>query len=318
MRVVVVGLGIQGRKRQRIAGVDAVAAVDPAVAEAGFRRIEDVPLGVYDGALVCVPDDAKPALVSSLLERGKHVLVEKPLIAPPETLAGFKALAERHGTVCYTAYNHRFEPHIVRAKEALGAGKIGTVYLARFFYGNGTAADVRNSPWRDRGAGVLTDLGSHLIDMVLFLFGRPTAPFEPWAANRFENRAFDHVAFASRGQPMIELEASLISWRNHFTADIYGERGSVHISSLCKWGPTSFTLRGRVLPSGRPDEETVTLVEADPTWAAEYAHWKTLCTAGGPSNTDNDLWIAAALDQLVAAPGCSPVADESAAKEIKR
>ena len=40
-----------------------------------------------------------------------------------------------------------------------------------FFYGNGTARDVRNSPWRDQGFGVLPDLGSHLLDMVLFLFG---------------------------------------------------------------------------------------------------------------------------------------------------
>ena len=53
----------------------------------------------------------------------------------------------------------------------------GKVYFARFFYGNGTALEVKHSEWRDRGLGVLPDLGSHLLDMTLFLFGRPDAGF---------------------------------------------------------------------------------------------------------------------------------------------
>ena len=69
---------------------------------------------------------------------------------------------------------------------------------------------------------------------------------------------------------------TLLNWRNHFTCDLFAEHGSAHIASLCKWGPTSFTVRTRVLPSGRPPEETVTLVQDDPTWAAEYAHFKSL------------------------------------------
>ncbi len=39
-------------------------------------------------------------------------------------------------------------------------------------------------------------------------------------------------------------------------------------------------MRTRVLPSGRPPEEAVTLVQDDPTWALEYAHFKTLCASG--------------------------------------
>ena len=53
-------------------------------------------------------------------------------------------------------------------KALLESGELGRVYRCRLFYGNGTARDVRNSPWRDKGAGVLTDLGSHLLDTVLF------------------------------------------------------------------------------------------------------------------------------------------------------
>ena len=281
MRVVVIGLGIQGRKRRSIAGPEVVATIDPVVAEADYRALDDVPVEAYDAALVCTPDDAKLGLLKTLLGNGKHALVEKPLLAPSDALAGLADLARSRQVVCYTAYNHRFEPHFIRMKETLDSGVLGQIYLCRMFYGNGTARDVRNSPWRDRGAGVLPDLGSHLLDTAMFWFGGIDGPFTLWSANRFENRAFDHLAFGAPGRPSLAMEISLLSWRNHFTADVYGERGSAHIESLCKWGPSSFVHRTRVLPSGRPPEEALTLVQPDPTWAAEYSHFKELCRAGG-------------------------------------
>jgi scyllo-inositol 2-dehydrogenase (NADP+) len=299
MRVIIVGLGIQGRKRRAVAGADAVATVDPAVGEADFRSVQQVPLAAYDAALVCTPDEAKLDLLAYLLENGKHVLVEKPLLAEdPAALERLRAAAAQSGAVCYTAYNHRFEPHFVRMKQTIEAGDLGRVYLCRMFYGNGTARDVRNSPWRDKGAGVLPDLGSHLLDTALFWFGRFDAPFAVWSADRFENRAFDHIAFGARGEPVLEMEITLLSWRNHFTCDVYGEHGSAHIESLCKWGPSVFTRRKRVLPSGRPPEESVTLVESDPTWQEEYRHFKRLCERGGPGNLETDITLNGLLSDL--------------------
>jgi len=299
MRVVVVGLGTQGRKRRTVAGADVVATVDPVIPDADYRTIAEVPLDAFDAALVCTPDDAKIALLTGLLENGKHVLVEKPLLAPDaDALERLAMLAQRHFAVCYTAYNHRFEPHFIRMKETIDSGVLGRVYLCRMFYGNGTARDVRNSPWRDRGAGVLPDLGSHLLDTAMFWFGAIDQPFAVWSANRFENRTFDHLAFGAAGTPVLEMEITLLSWRNHFTADVYGEHGSAHIESLCKWGPSSFTRRNRVLPSGRPPEEAVTLVQPDPTWAAEYKHFKRLCVANRGGNIDTDIVLSRLLNEL--------------------
>jgi predicted dehydrogenase len=305
MKVVVVGLGIQGKKRLKVACADAVATVDPVVPDAQYRRIEDVPATSYDAALVCAPDREKPALLEYLLSRGKHVLVEKPLVDTPETLARLKSLAAASGVACYTAYNHRFEPHILRLKDVLERGELGALYSARFFYGNGTARDVRDSSWRDRGLGVLPDLGSHLLDWTAFLFGRPASPVQVWACHRFENRAFDHVRFGFDGPPALEFEVTLLSWRNSFRADLIGERGSAHIDSLCKWGPSTFTLRKRVLPSGRPEEESHTLVCADPTWQKEYEHFKQLCLRP-ETNIDTDIWIGSVLHEAAARVGVEP------------
>ncbi|HVT73261.1 MAG TPA: Gfo/Idh/MocA family oxidoreductase [Lacunisphaera sp.] len=291
MRVVVVGLGIQGRKRLAVAGPAAVATVDPVAAGATYQAIEQVPLDAYDAALVCTPDQAKLPILEYLLTHRKHLLVEKPVIAPTNApLARLKELAERNGTVCYTAYNHRFEPHILRLKQALDSGELGEVYLAKFFYGNGTARDVRNSVWRDQDLGVFPDLGSHLLDWTLMLFGRPGAPPVVTAAHRFENRAYDHFRFGFAGRPALDFEMTLLSWRNTFRCDVFAEKGSVHIDCLCKWGPSLYTRRTRVLPSGRPAEQVERLECPDPTWVAEYGHFLRLCAAPA-HNLDNDMWI---------------------------
>lgn len=303
MRVVIVGLGVQGRKRRAIAGPDAVGSVDPVNPEANYRSLAEVPLSGFDAALVCTPDGAKLELLTYLLENGKHALVEKPLLAPDTAaLERLAALAQRHRAICYTAYNHRFEPHFIRMKQVLESGLLGRIYLCRLFYGNGTACEVRNSPWRDRGAGVLPDLGSHLLDTAIFWFGKLDAPFTVWSADCFENKACDHVLLGARGAPVFEMEITLLSWRNHFTADVYGEDGSAHIESLCKWGPSTFTRRTRVLPSGRPPEEAVTLVQPDPTWAAEYEHFKRLCENGADAAKRllNDICLNEILSRLAA------------------
>jgi hypothetical protein len=116
--------------------------------------------------------------------------------------------------------------------------------------------------------------------------------------HRFENRAPDHVVISREQHPRIELEMTLLMWRNHFTCDILAENGSAHIVSLCKWGPTTFTVRQRILPSGRPPEESVTLVQDDPTWALEYAHFKQLCAASTATDLANDLWLLGTLNRL--------------------
>jgi predicted dehydrogenase len=301
LRAVVVGLGIQGKKRQAIAASDVVAVVDPVHADADYKTIEDVPCGDYDAALVCTPDAPKLAILHHLLENRKHVLVEKPLLGgTPDDLEQLSALAGRSGAVCYTAYNHRFEPHFVNLKRVLESGRLGKLYSAHLFYGNGTARDARNSPWRDCGFGVLPDLGSHLLDTVLFLFGRIEGPCRVWRADRFENRAYDRFYFGFHGPLPIDCEMSMLSWRNSFRADVYGELGSAHIDSLCKWGPSTLTLRRRILPSGRPEEEANTLVCPDPTWAIEYEHFKELCESPS-TNLQNDIWIQARLQELMEA-----------------
>lgn len=300
MRVIVVGLGVQGHKRRKFARGDYVASVDPVNPDADFKRLQDVPLADYDAVLACIPDEPKFELLSYCIDHGKHVLVEKPLWV--ESAGQIRDLEERaraRNVVCYTAYNHRFEPHFVRMRDLIASGQLGRIYSCRMFYGNGTARLVRDSAWRDQGAGVVPDLASHLLDTCRFWFSDIADDFSVSSARGFENRAPDHAVILSDNAHMrIELEMTLLMWRNHFTCDILAEKGSAHIQSLCKWGPSTFTHRTRVLPSGRPPEHEVTLVQDDPTWELEYAHFKRACETGARTDLSDDLWLHTALARM--------------------
>lgn len=293
MRVIVVGLGVQGKKRQQVAGTECVATVDPVNPDADYRDVCDVPLSSYDAALVCLPDEPKFSVLEYLLTNKKHVLVEKPLwVAERDQLFQLQTLSQENQTVLYTAYNHRFEPHIKNVADKLKQNAIGVVYRCRLFYGNGTAALAKASAWRDTGGGVLPDLCCHLLDFMDYWFDLRDANYQCMDAQCHENKAPDHVVIFNHEAPIkIEFEMSMLSWRNSFYADIIGEKGSLHIDSFCKWGPSQLIQRQRILPSGRPTEHSETVVKPDPTWALEYEYFKNLVQNTTVDTLDKDIWI---------------------------
>ena len=81
MRSVIIGLGNQGAKRMAIAGKNVTATVDPMTPQSQYKTIAEVPVDAFDAAFVCTPDTSKLDILEHLLSLGKHVLVEKPLLA---------------------------------------------------------------------------------------------------------------------------------------------------------------------------------------------------------------------------------------------
>lgn len=302
MRVVVVGLGVQGRKRVQVAGREVVATVDPNVVDATTRDLSKIPVESYDAALLCVPDGVKLELLHYLISKEKHALIEKPLwTSSVAELMSLEQRAQAAGVVLYTAYNHRFEPHIARVTQLLAEGAVGTLYRISLYYGNGTARLVRESAWRDQGSGVLHDLGSHVLDIVAQWSTRPADDYRAVSLTTYENCAPDHAVFhAVNHFPHIFTELSLLSWRNHFRAEIIGESGSLHIDGLAKWGDSYLTWRRRVLPAGRPGEEIWRVPAGDPTWQAEYEHFSALCRNRVPTDLSRDLYIHKALTRISA------------------
>ena len=134
LRTIIAGRGVQGIKREQICGNDFVAFVDPNSNLAKFDDIADVPLDDYDVVLACIPDQPKERLVEYCLKNGKHVLVEKPLWMPDRSsFAQLQSIADNSQAVCYTAYNHRFEPHFVRMKNLIESGAWRDIPLSHVY-----------------------------------------------------------------------------------------------------------------------------------------------------------------------------------------
>lgn len=298
MRTIVIGLGVQGNKRKIFAGNDFQFSIDPYNSSADFRNINEVDFSSFDSALLCLPDESKYNYVRTLASNGKSVLVEKPFNLSIFQNNEIKNICLSNGATLYIAYNHRFEPHWITVKNLIIQKRVGNIYKLNLFYGNGTAILVKNSKWRDLRLGVISDLASHLFDLVDFWFGLEGYDVEVISANNFENFAYDNAVIRLKGDPEVMLEISLLSWKNSFKAELVGSEGSIILDSLCKWGPTQLIIRDRIKPSGIPNEEISTLVCPDPTWQAEYFYFKDLVSKGSLGNLDENFRISQAFEKL--------------------
>ena len=303
MRVLIAGYGIQGQKRPKFIDKNSqiISIVDPFNKNVKFKSINEVSLNSYDSVFICTSDNSKEELINYCVIHKKHILVEKPLLLNnKKKLLLLEKKINKKKIVLYTAYNHRFEPHIKNLKKILNSKKMGKIYLCRLFYGNGTAKLVKKSKWRDKKSGVFGDLGPHLMDICCFLFGNQSVKnLKLISANCLENKSPDHVIVHNNNHKIkIQLEMSLCMWKNDFTCDIICEKGSLHVSSLCKWGPSTLSIRKRKLPSGLPQEIKKTIVSKDPTWSEEFKHFKHLIKSKKKYNSETDLLILENLKKI--------------------
>lgn len=300
MRIAIVGLGIQGEKRLKYLKNDIVLTIDPYNSKADYRKIEEAPLQLFDTVFICTPDKPKFEIIKFFLNNKKNVLVEKPLWTDKiYQIKNLERLAKKNNVILYTGYNHRFEPHIIKMKKLILSKKLGKIYSCRIFYGNGTAQLVKNTSWKNKGPGVLVDLGSHLLDISTFFFGKNLGNFKLVSASKFENNSFDHAIIINDNLKIrIELEMTFCMWRNYFSCDLLAEKGSAHIKSLCKWGPSTFIYRKRIFPSGKPREKKIIIKQRDPTWSKEYLHLKKIIKSKNKTNLFNDLWIYSQLTKI--------------------
>jgi len=291
MKIIIVGMGIQGNKRKKYLGRDFIYSVDKNK-DSDFNSIYEVPLQDYDAAFICLPENEKFKVMKYFIENKKHILVEKPVfLRDNKSFLMLQKIARKNKVVCYTAYNHRFEPHFVRMKKTINSKKLGKIYSCRIFYGNGTAKLVKKN-WRDSGKGVSTDLLPHLLDICRFWFGKNLKEFKLISSSKFENKAADHALFISeKSKIKVNLEISYVMWKNTFTCDLLASNGSAHINNLCKWGKSTFIFRKRKFPSGKPKEEFKNFSKKDPTWILEYKHFKNLIKNKIKTDFSKDIWI---------------------------
>lgn len=289
MSSLVIGLGVQGNKRIRFLK-EKYTTVDPLNSSADYKKIEDVPLKKITHAYVCTPESQKFKIIKYLLRNKIHVLVEKPLILKKKEDLEILNILKSKKSILYTAYNHRFEPSIVKTKKILDKKKIGKIYFVNLYYGNGTSQLWKNN-WREKKVNsIIYDLGVHLLDIFDFWFGFYPKIFKTNFKIKNELKCFDFYSFRSEEKFLCNYTTSIINWKNNFQADIIGSKGSIHITGLCKWGTSKLYFRKRKFPSGKPTEVLKVIKKGDPTWILEEKYFKKI-SKKIISNFNNDILI---------------------------
>ena len=81
-----------------------------------YKRFSDINFKDIKYGYVCTPEKNKFILVEKLVKKKINILVEKPFILKPSQAKKLKKLLKKNKNSLYVAYNHRFEPNIIKLK----------------------------------------------------------------------------------------------------------------------------------------------------------------------------------------------------------
>ncbi len=225
-------------------------------AEFGIRTAcsspeELVGLPEVDIVDVCTPNLFHYEQVRAALLAGKHVLCEKPLAVNPTQADDLARLAEQKGLICGMVFNNRWLSPVLRAKALVDEGKLGNILHFEASYLHNSCIDPeRTVGWKQNrdicGGGVLFDLGSHVIDLMLWLCGpfrtvggmrqiafptHPDAAGKIWKTNADE--AFYMTCKTESGACGTITVSKITQGANDdLSFAVYGEKGSVRFSLM--------------------------------------------------------------------------------------
>lgn len=204
IRVGLIGYGLGGRVFhapliRAAAGLDLVAIATSRSVPAGIRPVADPAALIADDSLdlvvISTPNVSHFPLARAALEAGKHVVIDKPFTVTVEEADDLIALAKARGRLLVPFHNRRWDGDFRTVRALADSGRLGEIVLAEMYWDRFRPA-LRDN-WKDaggEGTGLLYDLGPHLIDQALLLFGPPEAIAADLAVQRPRARAEDYFA----------------------------------------------------------------------------------------------------------------------------
>ncbi|MDP3775066.1 MAG: Gfo/Idh/MocA family oxidoreductase [Gemmatimonadales bacterium] len=173
---------------RKLKGVEIVAICDNDGAKAralaqrmgiggAYTDIEELlEFGKVDAVVICTPNHLHEAHALSALAAGAHVVVERPIALTSAGVARVLRAAEKAKRNVLVAMNHRFRSDVQAVQKFLAGGELGEIATIRCGW-HVFRAPRQQLGWRSRraesGGGVMMDLGLPMLDLALWLAGRP-------------------------------------------------------------------------------------------------------------------------------------------------
>lgn len=182
-----------------------------------------------DLVVIASPNDTHAPLAIMALNAGKHVVVDKPFTLNIDEARELSALAEDKKLLLSVFHNRRWDTDYLGVKQVIESGVLGEVkhfesHIDRF------RPEVRDR-WREHnipGSGLWFDIGPHIIDQALQLFGLPETVYGNIAVLR-KGAQIDDWAHVILNYPThkVILHASMLVAGGATRFSVYGDQGSV-------------------------------------------------------------------------------------------
>ena len=181
-----------------------------------------------DLIVIPTPNDTHFPLARAALEAGKHVVVDKPFTVTLSQARELDALARSLGRLLSVFHNRRWDSDFLTVKALLSEGTLGEVaYFESHF--DRFRPQVRDR-WREQpgpGSGIWFDLGPHLLDQAVNLFGLPVSMTVDLAQIRPGAQTTDYFhAILSYPQRRVVLHGTLLAAAESARYILHGTRGS--------------------------------------------------------------------------------------------
>ena len=235
-----------------ICGLDAAEAAEAAdryqyeSSCTDYHQMLDNPdIQVFDNS---GPNNIHAAACIEAAQAGKHVICEKPLGRSSEEVRKMVAAVQKAGVKNMVAFNYRFVPAVLQARELIRSGKLGRIYHFRAHYLQEWLLPQYNTPWgwrvsKEDGGGAVGDLGVHIIDLSRFLMGaeinsvsamsrtfiseRPMPDGKGLGKVEVEDTFAAAVSFENGAMGTFEASRFAAGHKNQETFEINGEKGSI-------------------------------------------------------------------------------------------
>jgi predicted dehydrogenase len=250
---------------------------------------------------ICTPPSSHAPLILRALDRGLHVLSEKPLVSSPEDLRRVAAAARSAGRVLHTVHNWHHAPILALTAELIRAGEIGrvqrivweTLRLRPAAGGDGGEANWRVDP-EVAGGGVLSDHGWHVFYVLPAWVGaQPTRVAAQLETRRHTSFAVEDTASVRLGFPDATAEI-VLTWaaeeRRNWVA-IDGTEGRIELHD------DTVVMKGRSGERRWPGLPALSDGSHHPDWFHEVAE-RFLRAMAGSSTEDRNLVEAALCSEI--------------------
>lgn len=194
-----------------------------------YATIEEVLASDADLVVVNTPIDTHFEYAKRVLEAGKHAIVEKAFTTTAAEAEELATLAKAKNLKLAVFQNRRWDSDLKTVRQILNDGVLGEIVEAEFHFDryNPLLSPKAHKETVNAGSGVLKDLGPHIIDQALYLFGLPKSVFADIRTTR-ENSVVDDWIDVSLFYPdlRVRLKAGFFVREPNPAYVIHGKKGS--------------------------------------------------------------------------------------------